>query len=253
MLAVERQRSILESIVQDRRVLVSELSARYGVSEETIRRDLQKLERNGRVSRTHGGAVLVPRGEPEDLPYPTRQVTNISQKRALTAVAARLVPDGAAIMVDSSSTALELMPALAQRRDLTIITNSVHILTSRHCENHTVISVGGELRQRSLTLSGHAAIDNIARYAADISFISCKALSAQKGVMDPSLADASIKQAFIGAAQKVCLLVDSAKFDQTGLISVCDLSRIDILATDRQPSAEWCDFIAGYGTELLVA
>lgn len=251
MLAVERQRLILQSIGRDRRVLVSELSAAYGVSEETIRRDLQKLEQGGRLSRTHGGAVLTAQDDPEDLPYPTRQVTNIAEKRRLAAVAADLVQDGDAVMIDSSSTAFEVMAPLAQRRDLTIITNSIRIVASPLCEPHAVIAVGGELRQRSSTLAGQIALDTIGRFSADICFISCKALSPKLGVMDPSMADADIKRAFIGASRQVCLLADASKFDQTGLIGVCDLSAIDIVVTDRRPTQTWCDLLAAQGVRLL--
>lgn len=250
MLALERQRLILESIGRDRRVIVSELSVAYGVSEETIRRDLHKLERGGRLSRTHGGAVLVSRDEPEDLPYPARQITNIAEKRRLAALAAELVRDGDAVMLDSSSTAHEVVGLLAPRTDLTLITNSVRILAGPASEAHSVISVGGELRHRSSTLSGQVAIDTIGRFSADICFISCKALSADRGVMDPSMADADIKRAFIGAARQVCLLADGSKFDQTGLIGVCDLQAIDIVVTDRKPGEHWLDLSRQHGFAL---
>ncbi|WP_096787713.1 DeoR/GlpR family DNA-binding transcription regulator [Rhodobacter sp. CZR27] len=251
MLAIERQRLILESLDRDKRVLVSELSTQFSVSEETIRRDLQKLEREGRVARAHGGAIPSSRDEPEDLPYPTRQVTNIQQKRKIAALAAELVTDGAAVMIDSSSTAFELLTPLARRRDLTVITNSVRILASPLAERHVVISAGGELRHRSMTLAGHMAIEAIGRFTADIAFISCKALSLRQGVMDPSLPDADMKRAFIAHARRVCLLADGDKFDQTGLISVCDLDAIDLLVTDRKPSDAWMAETSARGVTLI--
>lgn len=251
MLAVERQKLIMESIGRDRSVLVSDLSTRYGVSEETIRRDLLKLEKSGQISRTYGGAVLAAKDDPEDLPYPTRQITNIAEKRTLAAVAASLVSEGDAVMIDSSSTSFEVLPQMSQARDVTIITNSVRILASSASAPHTVISVGGELRHRSLTLASQIAIDNIQRFAADICFISCKALSLEKGVMDASLADAELKRAFIMASRRVCLLADHSKFDQTGLIAVCDLSQVDTLITDRAPPKDWREAAEAAGVELL--
>lgn len=249
MLAVERQRLILESITRDRRGLVSELSLRYGVSDETIRRDLQKLERDGLVARTHGGAV--PAAEPEDLPYPTRQTTNIAQKRRIAGLAAGLVGDGDAVMIDSSSTAFELLAPLAHCKGLTIITNSVRIIASPACEPHSVISVGGELRQQSLTLCGPVALDSIARFSADLAFISCKALSPDTGIMVPNLADAEVKRAFIANARRVCLLADGSKFGQTALTGLCGLDRIDILVTDRRPPDAWFPLAERHGVRLI--
>lgn len=248
MLAIERRRLILDLIGREGRVLVASLSAQYGVSEETIRRDLQKLEREGRVSRAHGGAVLV--SEPEELPYPTRRVANIAEKRRIAGLAAALVQDGDAVMIDSSSTAYELLAPLAQHRDLTVITNSVRILASSAAQFHSVISVGGELRQRTSTLSGPLAQENVARFGADICFISCKGLAGAQ-VSDPSQADADMKRAFIAAARRVCLLADGTKFGAGGLISVCDLAAIDVMVTDRDPGAEWRARFADHGVRLI--
>ena len=103
MLAIERKHKILDLIVRDRKVVVTDLSEQFGVTEETVRRDLNQLERDGLLSRTHGGAIAR-KGEAEDLPYRTRHLTNIEAKRAIAAKAAGLVGDGQSVMMDSSST-----------------------------------------------------------------------------------------------------------------------------------------------------
>ncbi|NYT30892.1 DeoR/GlpR family DNA-binding transcription regulator [Rhizobium sp. WYCCWR 11128] len=238
MLAVERRQKILDLVYRHKTVQVTDLSKSFGVTEETIRRDLQTLDGSGLLSRTHGGAVAR-EVEAEDLPYRMRQVTNIEAKRKIAALAAALVHDAYAVMIDSSSTAFEVLSALKDHHDLTLITNSVRITANPGATQHTIVSVGGELRKQSMTFVGTLATQAIAKFNADIALISCKAISISGGVMDASLPDAEVKRAFIAAARKVCLLVDGDKFDGSALTSVCPVDQINAVITDRQPSDEW--------------
>jgi DeoR/GlpR family transcriptional regulator of sugar metabolism len=250
MLAIERKRHILELVNRDRRVLVGDLSRTLGVTEETIRRDLHKLEREGSLNRTHGGAVAR-EGEIEDLPFKTRQTTNIQAKKVIARLAVRRVRSGDALMLDSSSTVYETLSQLESFADLTIITNSVRIIAEPNATRHHIMSVGGELRRRSMTFVGPLANQAIRQFNADLAFISCKALSLTGGIMDASVPDAEVKGAFIQAARHVCLLVDADKFDQTALITVSALSVIDTIITDREPSEAWRDLLAREAVELI--
>lgn len=245
MLAIERKQKILDLVYRTRSVVVAELSQSFGVTEETIRRDLQSLDQEGLVSRTHGGAVAK-EGEVEDLPYRMRQTTNMAAKRKIAARAADLVEDGNAVMIDSSSTAFEVLTHLKNHHDLTLITNSVRITAEPHVTNHTIVSVGGELRKQSMTFVGSLASQAIAQFNADIALISCKAISRTSGVMDASMPDAEIKRAFIAAARKVCLLVDGDKFDGSALTSVCPIDHVSVIVTDRQPSETWVALLKTY-------
>ena len=248
MLAVERRNLVLESLRRDRTVVVSELARRFAVTEETVRRDLGKLEREGLVTRTHGGAVA---SDTEDLPYRTRQTSNIEAKRRIAVQAARLVASGSAVMLDSSSTAFEVLPRLKDHKDLTLITNSVRIIANPDVTDHAIMSVGGELRRRSMTFVGPLARQAISQFNVDDALISCKALSQTGGVMDASVADAEIKRAFIASARRVCLLADGDKFDGSALIEVCALERIHTVITDRAPSEAWQAYLAESHVELL--
>ena len=250
MLAVERKQVILEMILRERRVIVGALATRFGVTEETVRRDLQKLEQEGLIHRTHGGAVALQSG-PEDLPYPLRQTLNLPAKKRIAALAHALIRDGDAVMVDSSSTGFELLPHLREHRDLTVITNSVRIPADPHAAHHPLVSTGGELRPQSLTYVGPLAIEALGRFNADIAFISCKAISRTSGIMDASIADAEIKRAFIARARHVCLMVDGDKFDGAGMIRVGDLQQVQTLVTDRRPPEPWVEHLAEAGTRLI--
>lgn len=250
MLAIERKQQILDIIKRDRHVVVNELSNQFGVTEETVRRDLRKLEVDGLINRTHGGAVAL-NGEAEDIPYPLRQTINLVEKRKIALKAHKLIGDGASVMLDSSSTAFEVLPHLKSHIDLTLITNSVRILAEPTVTNHTIMSVGGELRQQSLTFVGPLAIQSLSRFNADIAFISCKGISLQSGITDASVADAEIKRAFIGHAREVCLLVDGDKFDSVGLINVSGFEAISVVVTDRKPSDEWIEHLESKGVRLI--
>lgn len=250
MLAIERKRKILEKVVRERRVVVSELSRQFAVTEETIRRDLNELDRAGLVSRTHGGAI--PRsGETEDLPYRTRQHTNLEAKQAIAAKVADIVGDGQSILMDSSSTVYQAVAALARHQDLTLISNSVRLLADPEATGHTVISVGGELRRRSMAFVGPLTTQSIAQFNADIALISCKALSREGGMMETNIADAEVKRAFIRSARRVCLLADAGKFDQTALVTIAGFEDIDVVVTDRQPPAHWVQLFKSLDVSLV--
>ena len=251
MLAIERKRQILEMLDRDQQVVVTELSQKFGVTEETVRRDLHKLNSEGLLDRTHGGAVAR-KVDPEDVPYWIRQTTNSAAKRQIATRAATLVQNGNALVIDSSSTAYEVLHQLQRFNDLTIITNSVRIISNPTATKHTIISVGGELRRRSMTFVGPVANQAIAQFNADLALISCKALSQKGGVMEVSVPDAEVKRALIQSARRVCLLVDGDKFDETALVGVCSFEPIDVIVTDRQPRDTWPDFLARQGVELML-
>lgn len=250
MLAIERRRAILDRLARDGRVVVVELAPALAVTEETIRRDLNQMERSGLLSRTHGGAVPRP-SKPEDLPYTVRDVTNIAAKRRIGAIAAELLPAGASVMLDSSSTAREALRAAGGQRDLTIITNSVRLLSDPDAAAHTVISVGGDLRHRAMTFVGPLACQSAAQFNADFALLSCKAVSLLAGVMDANLEDAAVKRVYIAQAARVVLLADASKLDRTALVTIADLARIDVLVTERRPAEVWCERLAAAGVELL--
>ena len=250
MLAVERRTEILRQLQRDGRVVVTEVSRAFGVTEETVRRDLNQLEREGLLSRTHGGAVER-RGEAEDLPYGLRNLTNIEAKRAIGARAAELVRDGDALMLNSSSTAYEALRALHAHRDLTLITNSVRLLADPDLAPHTIMSVGGELRRRSMTFVGPVAAQAISQFNADVALISCKALSPTAGIMEANVADAEVKRAFIANARRVVLLADGDKFDQTALVTISGFGPIDVIVTDRRPGDAWIGLCEREGISLV--
>ncbi|MFF2912504.1 DeoR/GlpR family DNA-binding transcription regulator [Paenibacillus sp. NPDC057934] len=250
MLAAERRKKIIDLVHQDKRVLVSDLSRMFEVTEETIRRDLEKLEKDGIVSRTYGGAMLN-RHTNEDLPFVTRNALNTEIKRNIALKALDLINDGDTLMVDPSSTAFEFLKLLETKSNLTIITNSVNILHDFANSGMNIISTGGSLRYRSLSLVGPVAHDTIQRYNVDTAVISCKAIDLDKGVTDSNEPECELKKYMLRQADKVILLADHTKFDKTAFSKLIELSNIDYLITDRRPSEAWLERLSRDNIELL--
>ena len=242
MLAIERRREIISRLTLDGKVIVSELAKDFGVTEETIRRDLEKLDRDGIASKTYGGAVSK-RSSGLDLPYSVREGVNVEEKQAIADCIAELIEDGERLMVDSSSTALYVIKRIKDKKNLTIITNSVKILLElADKQDWTVLSTGGVLKKGALSLTGSSAEKMIRSYHVDTAICSCKGLDITLGVTDSNENDSLIKQAMIASAERRILAVDSEKFDRKSFVKVCEVSDIDVIATDCYPDEKWIKY-----------
>lgn len=251
MLAIERKNEILETLQKEQRVLVAELSQKYNVTEETIRRDLDKLEKEGFVKKTYGGAVLN-KNASIDLPLRIREKTNRKEKQIIALSVAKLVEDGDCIMLDSSSTSLMIAQELKKRKKLTVITNSVEVLIELSGnEGIHVISTGGTLRDTSLSLVGKAAQEVLNHYNVDKAIISCKGVDIEKGVTDSHEMEADVKVSMCSRAKTTILAADSSKLGEVYFVKVCDLKAGDILVTDRPPSQELGEYFEKLGIGVV--
>jgi DeoR/GlpR family transcriptional regulator of sugar metabolism len=184
MLAIERKNEILNKLRTEQRVLVAELAAHYGVTEETIRRDLDKLEKEGHATKTYGGAIWG-NSTKTDLSYTIRNKTNVDAKNAIAEIVRHMVMDGDHIMLDDSSTCLYIAKQLKEKKNLTVITNSVEIVMElADVEGWTILSTGGRLKPDSLAFVGHQVQTMLANYHVDKTFLSCKGLDMEKGITD---------------------------------------------------------------------
>ena len=251
MLAIERREQILELLRQHKRVLVGELSRRYHVSEETIRRDLERLEREGYATKTYGGAVF--REEPQsESPFSVREKTNVREKQTIAALVAGLLRDGERVMLDESSTSVFVSRQMADKRNMTLITNSLEVMLSLSgVDGWNILSTGGSLKGNSLALVGNQAENMIRTYHVNTAIISCKGLDEAYGLSDAGDDSAQIKRAMIDAADRVILAVDHSKFDHISFVKLCGLQKIDLVVTDRAPSETWKALFQEAGVECL--
>lgn len=250
MLAAERRKKIIELAHQEKRVLVSVLSRMFDVTEETIRRDLEKLEKEGIVTRTYGGAMLN-RHTNEDLPFTARNIMNTEIKQDIAIKAMDLINEGDTMMVDPSSTSFELLKLLTNKNNLTVITNSVHILNDFSGSEMNIVSTGGHLRPRSSSLVGPVAHHTLQRYNVDKAIISCKGMDLDKGITESNEPECELKKYMLQQSDKVILLADHTKFDKVAFTVLSDLERVDYLVTDQKPSEPWIRRLAELNIELI--
>lgn len=251
MLAIERRREILSRLTADGKVIVTELAREFGVTEETIRRDLDRLDKEGLASKTYGGAVSK-HGSALDLPYNIRESVNIVEKQTIADNICELIEDGERIMVDSSSTALYVIKKIKEKKNLTIITNSVKILIElADKQDWTVLSTGGVLKKGALSLTGSSAEKMISSYHVDTAICSCKGLDVALGVTDSNENDSLIKQAMLGSAERRILALDNEKFDKKSFVKVCEFNDIDIIVTDKEPTDKWLKFCGDNDIHLI--
>ena len=251
MLAIERRNEILAKMLADGKVIVSDLSRQYQVTEETIRRDLEKLENDGLAKKTYGGAV---RNESFniDVPYNVRKQANVAGKQYIAGLISSMIEDGDYIVLDASTTALFVVKNILQKKKITLITNSIEILLElSNKTDWNILSTGGVLKEGGLSLVGYQAEKMISTFHVDLAVCSCKGLDSEMGITDSNEKDAEIKKAFFRAAKKRVLAVDSTKFDKISFVQISDLTGVDAIVTDVEPSALWKQNLAAAKVDVL--
>ncbi|MCD8301276.1 MAG: DeoR/GlpR family DNA-binding transcription regulator [Clostridiales bacterium] len=253
MLAAERRKLILDKLHQEKHVVVSDLSRRFNVSEETIRRDLDRFEREGLVSKSYGGAVLKENVSFE-MPFDVRKRKNVLGKRIIGEIIAEEIQDGDHIFMDPSTTSLFVIKALksAGKKDLTIITNSLEMLME--CAGYSewdVISTGGAIQSEKFALVGPGAIQGINSFHVDKTIMSCSGVDIRKGLTDSNASISHVKQNMLENTEMGILAADYTKFDQVCFSRVCDLSDLDMVVTDVAPDDSWLTCLKDKGVQCL--
>ena len=251
MLPLERKQEIIKIIKQDKSVRVTQLSEKYNVTEETIRRDLEKLEKEGILTRTYGGAVIDEHVS-DDPTFVVRSKENIDNKRKIAKYASQLIKDGDTVFLDPSTTALQVAKSIKEDKSVTIITNSVNaVKTLSKNKKFNIIGIGGTLNTRTLSFEGPIASRFINNYYADKVIFSCKGISKEKGIMDSHEETVEIKNRMIDNAKQTILVVDESKFDRKALIKVIDFAKVDIIVTDYKLDDEWLEILEKDNIQII--
>lgn len=237
MLVAERRRKIVELVNERLSIRVSELSDIFSVTEETIRRDLEKLEQDQLLSRSHGGAVSIEK-EATDVPFVVREITNSDEKKAIAAEAVNWIEPGEQIVLDASTTAWYMAQELPDM-PLTVITNSIKVaLELSKKEQIKVISTGGMLLANSLSYVGPLSERSLDSYYVNKLFLSCKGVHLS-GLSDSNEWQAILKKKMMDIASQVILLADSSKFGVKIFAQISELTRIHHVISDSNIPAEF--------------
>ncbi|HIW21632.1 MAG TPA: DeoR/GlpR family DNA-binding transcription regulator [Candidatus Dorea intestinavium] len=251
MLAIERRNGILEKLQKNKRVVVGELSSIYKVSEETIRRDLEKLEVEGYAIKSYGGAVLNENSELE-IPLNIRKNRNVAEKQQIASLLTKVIHDGDSLMLDASSTAVFTAKALKAKKNLTVITNSVEILLELYdMTDWNILSTGGISREGLLALVGPQTDRMLNSYHVDKAIISCKGLAHEYGLTDSDELHAKNKKTMLDCATEKILAIDSTKFDKQAFIKIGDLDNVTMVVTDKKPDRKWMQVFENKGIECI--
>lgn len=250
MLAIERQREILKALTAQASVRVTDLAGRFHVAEETIRRDLDKLSAEGKLVRSHGGAVAALEAEQ---PHEQRELLNQRQKEAIAREAIRFIEPGDTIALDASSSSWFIARQIPDI-PLTVITNSLYACTAlAHREQIRVICTGGSLSRTSMSLVGTATIGYLGRYHASKLFFSCRALDLQRGLSDISEDQAAVRQAMLDISDQHILLMDSSKWGARALSIVAPLQEVHCVITDHNTAETDCQRLRDNGIDVIIA
>lgn len=253
MISDQRQQMIINQLENLGAVTVSDLVKEFGVSEMTIRRDLDILENQGLLRRVHGGAVSQ-RGRSYEPPFMLRTSENVDNKKRIGEVAADLVQNGDSISLDVGTTTLEIARNLRSKQDLTVITPSLQI--ANELINHTgirLILTGGVIRPGELSMIGHLAERIFEEFFIDKLFLGAGAVDLKIGISEYNIDDTLVKRAMIKNAKKVILVADSTKFHRVAFTSVIPLKGVHTIITDRELDPELASAIQADGIELIFA
>lgn len=254
MLVAERYEKIVALVNERGSIRVSELSELYQVTEETIRRDLDKLERGGRLRRSHGGAVSIKDGQHQhaEIPYAEREITHAEEKRRIAQEAIKRIAPGERILLDASTTAWYMAGNVPDMK-LTVLTNSIKVATELSGKDKIeIIATGGIVAQRSLSFVGPLAERSLDAYYVDKVFLSCKGVHLERGISESNELQARVKEKMIGRAEQIILLADSSKFGVRAFAHVADLDRVDIIVTDRRIPKETVDLLEARGIQVVL-
>lgn len=253
MLVAERHQKIIELINERNSIRVTELSHIFSKTEETIRRDLEKLESQGKLIRSHGGAISV--GEPENLEvsYEERELTNVKEKKQIANEAVKHVIEGDKIMLDASTTAWYMAIALPNIT-ITVLTNSIKVATELSSKDKiTVISTGGILRSNSLSYIGPLAESSLETYHVNKAFISCKAFHLERGMSESNEQQARVKELMIKNADVVYIMIDYSKFGVQAFTRLSKLEMIDYIVTDQKVDSKTIEGLKDKSLNLIIA
>jgi DeoR/GlpR family transcriptional regulator of sugar metabolism len=254
LLGEERRFRIREILSRERTVTAAELIKTLGVTAATIRRDLEALEKEGALVRSHGGAVSRASKENLQPSYESLGRSRRAEKLAIAREAEMLIRDGETVFLEASTTVFELARRLVHRNRLTVITNSPPIMDELQRSQHvSVIATGGELQKDAFYLSGVWAQRAIAEIRVDKAFLGIGAIDPAYGISTSNQTEAQIKKLILKSARTSIALADDSKFGNQGFAYVGPATDIDILVTNSTTDPKFLRPLREAGVEIVLA
>ncbi|HHV59466.1 MAG TPA: DeoR/GlpR transcriptional regulator [Clostridiaceae bacterium] len=247
----ERRRKIIDLIKEKKVIKVNELMEMFNISIETVRRDLESLEKEGYLNRVYGGAVLrTSYGTEPD--FYKREVEHLNEKKAIAQAALEFIQNGDTLFLDVGTTILELAKCIKENRSVTVLTNSLKVsMLLSESPGITVIMLGGVVRPNEFSTSGFLAEENLQRFNADKAFIGVGGITPDGWITDFNINEANLRRQMIANAQNVIALADSSKFGVKAMNKICKCEDINILITDTSASQKDIEFFEKTGLKVI--
>lgn len=247
-----RQLAIVEAVAQDGPLGIDALAGRFGVTLQTVRRDVQRLAEAGLLKRFHGG-VRPPGSTTENMAYRQRQAMHAQAKAHIAQAIARRVPDGSSLILNIGTTVEAVAQALRMRRGLRVITNNLHVAatmsTHPDCE---VIVAGGLVRGSDQGIVGEAAIGLLGQFRVDIGIIGISGIESDGSLRDFDFREVQVARTIVRQSREVWLAADHSKFNRPAMVALASLDDVDVLFTDRLPAPPFDQLLAQASVECVV-
>lgn len=255
MYAEERQDALAALVERDRRVSVSEAAERFGVTTETVRRDLAVLEKRGLIRRVHGGAVPAEALTTLEPDVPRRRKVAEAEKARIGKAAVELLPGtSGSVIIDAGTTTGQLAASIPKDSHLTVITNDTGVVkklgSHRDIELHVL---GGRLRPTTRATVGPRTLAALADLKVDVAFMGTNGLSLHHGLSTPDPDEAAVKSAMIAAGRRVVVLADSGKLGVESMVSFGSLQRVDAIVTDSGIEPDLRTALEGLDIDVVIA
>ena len=244
-----RQSDILNLAKQQGRVTVDGLAETFGVTVQTIRRDLSELSEMGKLDRVHGGAVL--RSGVSNIGYEDRRSLNDDAKTRIAQACAKDIPDGASIFMNIGTSTEAVARQMLSHRNLMVVTNNMNVanilIENPECE---IVMAGGVLRRADGGLIGNLTVSTIRQFKFDLAIIGCSALDADGDLLDFDFQEVHVSQTIIAQARRTFLVADHSKFQRSAPARIASLGDIDTFYTEAELSRQLTRKCSEWGTEL---
>lgn len=249
----ERLNKVVAYLEERGNAKISELAVDLRVSESTVRRDLDILVREGRIQRTHGGAIWIRHQSSYEHVYSEKMLIRMEQKKRIGACCAEMVRDGDTLFLDSGTTTFQIAQSIKKKKNLTVFTYDLAIATIVDFDpSTTVVVTGGVKREDYNVVVGGMTEDFISRIHFETLFLSADAIDAEFGISNTNLPEVSIKSKLCRSAERVVLAADSSKYGKLAMVKVCELADVDCIVTDSDLDPKLYDQMTGRVKDLRI-
>ncbi len=253
MLAEGRRLAIKGLVEEEGIVKVADLGKILNVSEVTIRRDLDIMEKDNSLQRVHGGAIVAEESDIIKKFFDRRSQEHWREKRRIGEAGAELIKDGDVVIMDAGTTTFEMAKNLGNKKNLTVVTNALNIAMKAFTSTEiTGMMTGGIFKQPSLSLTGPTTAESLKDLNADMFFLSVQGISVEKGITNASISDIFFKKAAMKAAREVIVVADSSKFGKVKFCTISPLSAIHKIITDSKVPKETVEELESCGIEVII-